>query len=236
MDSVKYWRRLRRPTTSLVVIPAIFVSGLAWPQAQPRDDAAANTASDSGAMALLDAFVAEVQDLSTGFEQRRFDESGEPVEDPSTGRFALLRGDCSCFRWHYDGPDELIIVADGEWIWRYDVPLEQVDQRPASELPASSAILLGGADTLRDEYAVHELPPADGKRWVELTPHDVSASEFMAARLGFADGVPVVVELVDGLNELTRVTFTDIEVNSGLRADDFAFVPPRGVDVIGPDD
>lgn len=236
MDSVKFWRRLRRPTTSLVVIPALLVNGLAWSQAAPGDDSAAATTADSAAVALLDAFDADVHDLLARFEQRRFDESGEPVEEPSTGRFALLRGDCSCFRWHYDGPDELIIVADGEWIWRYDVLLEQVDQRPASELPASTAILLGGAGSLRDRYAIHELAPADGKRWIELTPHDESAGEFVAARLGFADGVPVVVELVDGLDELTRVVFDDIEVNAGQSAEDFAFVPPRGVDVVGPDD
>jgi outer membrane lipoprotein carrier protein len=227
MDSVKFWRRLRRPITSLVVALGALVSSLAWPQ---------DATSDAGALALLDAFVTDVRDLTAGFEQRRFDESGEPVEEPSTGRFDLLRGGCSCFRWHYDAPEELIIVADGEWIWHYDVLLEQVDQRPASDLAASSAILLGGAGTLSDEYAVHELPPADGKRWIELTPHDASASEFVTARLGFVDGVPVAVELVDGLAELTRVDFNDIEVNTGQDAGDFAFVPPRGVTVVGPDD
>ena len=234
MDSVKFWRRLRRSTTSLVVSPALFVTGLAWSQAEPVDNSAANTTSDPGAIALLDAFVAEVGDLSAGFEQRRYDEAGELVEELSTGRFNLLRADCSCFRWHYDAPYELIIVADGDWIWYYEVDLEQVDQRPATDLPASSAILLGGG-TLSDEYAVLELPPADGMRWIELTPRDASASEFVTATLGFADGVPVVVEILDGLQERTRVTFNDIEVNAGQSEDDFAFVPPRGVDVVGPD-
>jgi len=241
MDSVKFWRHLRRSTTSLVVTPALLVTGLAWSQAEPGGDSAVvadiglNATSDEGAVALLDAFVAEVRDLSAGFEQRRYDEAGEPVEELSTGRFDLLRGDCSCFRWHYDAPVELIVVADGEWIWYYDVDVEQVDQRPATDLPASSAILLGGG-SLRDEYAVHELSPAAGMRWIELVPHDPSASEFVTAKLGFADGVPVVVEFVDGLKELTRVSFSDIELNAGLSADDFVFVPPRGVDVVGPDD
>jgi outer membrane lipoprotein carrier protein len=236
MDSVKFWRRRRRPTTSLIAGPALLVMGLAWSQAEPGDSPGADLASDPGAVALLDAFAAEVGDLSASFEQRRYDEAGEPVEEPSTGRFNLLRADCSCFRWHYEPPDELIIVADGEWIWWYDVLIEQVDQRPATDLPASSAILLSDTGTLSDEYVVDELPPADGMRWIELTPRDASASEFVTARLGFADGVPVVVELLDSLGELTRLTFNDIEVNAGQSKDDFAFVPPRGVLVVGPDD
>jgi outer membrane lipoprotein carrier protein len=232
MDSVKFWRRLRRPITSLVVAESLFVAGFAWSQAEQG----AAAASDESAVALLDAFVAEVADLSADFEQRRYDESGELVEDPSVGRFALLRGDCSCFRWHYDPPGELIIVADGEWVWYYDVELEQVDQRPESALPASSAILLNGAGALSDEYSVRELPPADDMRWIELTPLDPSASEFVSVKLGFAEGVPTVVELVDGLHELTRLAFSDIEVNAGQSAEDFEFVPPRGVHVVAADD
>ena len=256
MDSVKFWRRLRRPIDGLVLGSGLLITGLAWPQAEQGEDPAliadpvAGAASDAGAavdagtigisddsaVALLDAFFAEVRDLSAAFEQQRFDEAGEPVEDLSTGRFDLLRADCSCFRWHYDAPYELIIVADGEWIWYYDVDLEQVEQRPASDLPASSVILLSGAGELRDEYAVRELPAADDLRWIELKPLDPSSSEFVAARLGFSGRVPVVIELIDGLNELARLAFTDIEVNAGQSPDDFDFVPPRGVDIVGPDD
>jgi outer membrane lipoprotein-sorting protein len=83
---------------------------------------------------------------------------------------------------------------------------------------------------------VTELPPADGKRWLELTPLDSDASEFVTARLGFVEGLPVVLEIVDGLNELTRVDFDGIEVNTGLTRDEFVFEPPPGVTVISADD
>ena len=91
MDSVKFWRRLRRPTSGLVLTSALLITGLAWSQAEPGGDSSANTdpavgaaadagtvaTSDDSAVALLDAFVAEVRDLAAGFEQSRFDESGE---------------------------------------------------------------------------------------------------------------------------------------------------------------
>ena len=235
MDSGKCWRHLRRPITSLVVALGLSVTGPAWSQAGPAEIPGADAGSDAGAIALLDAFVAEVRDLCAAFEQHRFGEDGEPVEELSTGRFCLLRPDR--FRWHYEAPDELIIVADGEWIWYYEVLFEQVDQRPASELAESPAMLLSGAETIRDNYSITELPPAaDGKRWLELTPLDPDSNEFVAARLGFVDSVPVVLEFVDGLNELTRVAFADIEINSGLTDDDFEFVPPRGVEIVGVDD
>jgi outer membrane lipoprotein carrier protein len=229
MDSVKFSHRLRRPITDLVVSLCLLATGPAWSQA-----GLANTGAEAGAAALLDDFVAEVQDLSAGFVQQRFDENGEVVEEPSTGSFRLLRP--GLFRWHYDPPDEQIIVADGEWLWFYDVLIEQVEKRPASDLATSPAMILSDAALLRDRYAVTELPPADGKRWLELTPLDSDASEFVTARLGFVEGLPVVLEIVDGLNELTRVDFDGIEVNTGLTRDEFVFEPPPGVTVISADD
>jgi outer membrane lipoprotein carrier protein len=225
MDFVKFSHRRRRPIASLVAVLCCFASGVVWPQA---------VQGPGSADELLDAFVADVRDLSAGFEQQRFDQNGIPVEELSTGRFALLRPDL--FRWHYAAPDEQIIVADGEWLWFYDVQLEQADRRPKSDLATSPAMLLSGAATLRDSYDISELSPADGKRWLELTPIDPAANEFVVARLGFAGGVPVVLELVDGLNELTRIAFAAIEVNTGLTSDDFAFVPPAGVTIVGADD
>jgi outer membrane lipoprotein carrier protein len=234
MDSAKFWRRLRRPIISLACAQGLFVAGLAWSQVKPGDSSAAAATSDESAVALLDSFVADVQDLSAGFEQSRYDEFGEPVEEPSSGRFSLLRPDR--FSWHYDAPDEVVVVADGEWLWKYEVLLEQVDKRPASELASSPAMLLGDTAAVRDNYAIAELPAVDGRRWLELTPLDATAAGFVKARLGFVDGVPVVVEFIDGLNELTRVEFNGIEVNTGLTRDEFVFEPPTGVTVVTADD
>jgi outer membrane lipoprotein carrier protein len=227
MDFVKFSHRRRRPITSLVASLCFLSAGLV--SAQTEQGAAADGASD-----LLDAFYAEVRDLAADFVQERFSAAGEPVEEPSTGRFTLLRPDR--FIWHYAPPEEQIIVADGEWLWLYDVEFEQVEQRSLADLAASPALLLGGATPIRDSYQVSELPPAGGMRWLELTPLDPAADDFLTARLGFMDGVPVVVELVDGLGERTRVAFEGVEVNAGLAVDDFAFVPPSGVTVIGADD
>jgi outer membrane lipoprotein carrier protein len=227
MDFVKYSHRRRRAITSLVFSSSLLAAAFAWPQ--PAVDAV----DAASASALLDEFVHEVQDLSARFEQRLFDADGELIEDPATGRFTLLRPDR--FLWHYDTPYEQIIVADGESLWMYDVEFEQVTKAPLSDLATSPAMLLSGATTIRENYRVSELAPENGMRWVELLPIDPGNSDFISARIGFADGVPVVLELVDGLDQLTSVGLEDIEVNSGLTPDDFVFVPPAGVTVVGAD-
>ena len=230
MDSVKFSHRRRRLISSVAVLLCVSASP-AWSQTE-QGAAAESDVSAGTAAELLDAFVANVQDLKATFRQERFDEGGAPVEEPSTGQFVLLRP--NRFRWHYAPPDEQIIVADGEWLWNYDVLIEQAERRPQSDLAASPAMLLSGAETLRASYDIAELPPADGLRWLELRPIDPSA-DFVSARIGFRDAVPVIVELIDTVNDLTRVSFDDIELNTGLDADEFLFVPPEGVDVVGVD-
>ena len=49
----------------------------------------------------------------------------------------------------------------------------------------------------------------------------------------FDEGLPREIELVDGLNQTTRIEFTEIDVDPDLDAGRFDFVPPRGVSVIG---
>jgi len=226
---VKYLPHLRRATsrTIPVCLAGLWVVASAVAQ-DPATDESGKTQSG-----LLDRFVAEVNDLSASFEQSRFDDEGELLDEIATGRFSLLRPDR--FRWHQDSPIELIVDADGEFVWNYDVDLEQAERRPLSELAATPFTLLSGEGHLDDAYRVAELPGSDGLDWIELTPADAAASDFVSARIGFDDGIPVVVELIDSLESLTRAEFFDIEVNTGLDTSLFRFDPPDGVHVVGAD-
>jgi outer membrane lipoprotein-sorting protein len=73
-------------------------------------------------------------------------------------------------------------------------------------------------------------------RRLELLPLDPSGSDFSSVRIGFVDGVPVMLELIDSLNQLMQVTLQGIVVDSGLAAEAFIFDAPPGVTVIGADD
>jgi outer membrane lipoprotein carrier protein len=228
MDFVKYSLRLRRAIDRLVVacLAGLLVSELAWAQSET------SVAESIGPLELVEQFVSDVADLAANFEQNVYDVDGALLE-LSSGQFRLLRP--SRFAWYYETPDEIEIVADGESLWTYDVLLEQITVAPLSDLATSPAMVLSGEGSVSENFLVSDAGSADGKRWVELHPLE-DDGEFESIRIAFVDGTPSILELVDGLSQLTRIEFRDITVNSGLKVRDFEFDPPRGVDVIGRDD
>ena len=181
---------------------------------------------------FVERFVAEVEDLTARFEQSVFD-ADEFLVETSSGRFQLLRPDR--FAWYYELPYELIVIADGESLWMYDVELEQVTVAPLSDLATSPAMLLSGEGSVGETYTVSDFGADDARRWIELLPVE-DDSEFATARIAFRDGIPDALELVDGLSQRTRIEFADVDVNSGLKPRDFEFEPPAGVDVVGSED
>lgn len=231
MDFVKFSHRLRRATSRAV---SIVLVGLPVPIAS-----LAQTVADdetlSPAETRLEHFAATIADLRADFEQFSYDDLGEIVEDPQFGRFEMLRP--NRFLWRTDVPDEILLVSDGERLYNYDVAIEQVTIESLEGLENTPAMLLSGEGTVGDDFRLAEVESGDGLDWIELTPVDPVGSEFAAARIAFdADGIPVAFEIVDGIGYTTRVDLRNVEANTGLAPEDFAFDPPAGVRVVGGDD
>ncbi len=221
MDFVKFWRRLR-PAIASLLFACVPIAALA------QDEPDAGVTSPAG---LIERYVAEVEDLTARFDQKIYEADGEPIAaETSFGELQLLRPDR--FRLRYESPYEEIVVADGEWIWQYDVEVEQVTCAPLSDLSTSPAMLLSGDGTVAEGFDVSDIESDDGRRWIELKPRDED-SEFTSARIAFRDGIPDALELLDEIARTTVVELSDVVVNSGLRRRDFEFDPPRGVDVVG---
>ena len=51
-------------------------------------------------------------------------------------------------------------------------------------------------------------------------------------RIGFEDGRLSLMELIDTLDQRTRISFIDLEENIPVADSIFEFVPPEGVDII----
>jgi len=228
MDFVKYSPRLHRAIIKLVFVG---LGGLA-PATSVWSQAEAGPESDLTPTEFVDRFAAEVEDLTSVFEQNVFDRDGELLET-STGQFLLLRP--NRFAWYYETPYELNIVADGETLWMHDVELEQVTRAPLSDLATSPAMVLSGEGRVSDSFVLNDVASDDGRRWIDLLPIE-DGGDFESARVAFSDGIPSALEFVDGLSQLTHIEFRDIDVNSGLKARDFRFDPPAGVDIVGEDD
>jgi outer membrane lipoprotein carrier protein len=118
-------------------------------------------------------------------------------------------------------------------LWIYDVELEQVTVAPFDDSVASSpAMLLSGDRNVREEFEVVSAYTFEGLDWVKLEPI-AGGSDFISVLIGFSGTTPRRLELVDGLNQVTRIELTNLVVNPELDGGLFELEVPAGVHVIG---
>jgi len=219
MDSGKFWRRRLRSLTSHV-FPLLFAAAHSI-SAQPSTDTAEP----------LDAFLGGVQSLTADFKQEIWaSESADAPLETATGSLALKRP--NRFRWTYTDP-ETTVVSDGKRLRIYDVELEQVTVAPFDDsVGTSPAMLLSGDRNVRDAFDVERTYPLEGLEWVKLVPK-TAGSDFTSVLIGFMGREPRRLELVDGLNQVTRIELENLVVNPELAEETFELDVPAGVDVIG---
>jgi chaperone LolA len=185
---------------------------------------AAPTARDQ-----LKKFFSGTQTYTARFHQLVLDETLNTVEE-SSGQMALKRP--GKFRWDYDPPARQHIISDGRKVWIYDLDLQQITARKADvALGKTPAMMLAGGGDLDASYTVREIGQQGAQLWVGLKPKDEEGS-FSDLRIAFQDGTLKVMELVDMLGQTTRITFTDGRSNVDIPTERFAFVVPKGVDLI----
>jgi outer membrane lipoprotein carrier protein len=178
---------------------------------------------------LLEDFFVKVRTLQADFHQVVLDEDLVPLQETS-GRMWLSRP--GRFRWSYGQPVEQEVLADGLRLWVYDVGLEQVIVRNQSKtLGNTPAALLVNADKPGDSYLIEYLGEQGAISWVTLFPKDSSAP-FSQIQLGFENGDLRLVQMLDQLDQITRLKFDNLIVNDQLPKDLFRLDLPAGVDVI----
>jgi chaperone LolA len=225
MDSARCSRRrLRVSIDSLAVVLALALVGAAGTSgAQPAG-------ADARKSATLDAFLGDVKSLTADFKQEIFG-ADQRLLETETGKLSLLRP--NRFRWTYAAPNEQVIVADGKKLWMYDVDLKQVTVTPLDDTTASSpALLLSGNRDVREDFDVVETYTRDGLDWVRLAPK-TGGSDFTSVLIGFEGKSPRQIELVDGLNQTTRISLANVVVNPDLADSLFDFRAPADANVLG---
>lgn len=184
----------------------------------------------AGAREDLAAFTKGLKGLDGQFSQQVFDVRGKQKE-ASSGRVAVSAP--RLFRWEYTEPYAQLVVADGKTVWVVDPDLNQATRRPQGPEEANSplAILLEPARLERD-FAVKDGGTRGGIAWLEVAPRTADAS-FKTARLGFAGSQLSRLEYVDALGQRTVIAFSGWRRNPAFARGTFAYVPAKGVDVIG---
>jgi outer membrane lipoprotein carrier protein len=149
----------------------------------------------------------------------------------SSGSFEFSRP--NRFRFAYSKPFEQLIVSDGQKVWLYDIDLNQVSVRLLDQALGSTPAALLAGGTLERDFELSALPPRDGLDWVQAKPR---AKEGTVAelRVGFRGKDLAALEIVDAFGQRSVLQFSAVQQGVAVPADRFRFVPPAGVDVIGP--
>jgi len=148
----------------------------------------------------------------------------------SSGRFVFQRP--GRFRWIYEKPYEQLIIADGERLTIFDKDLNQATIRKLqAALPSSPASILFGSNDFEREFDVTDVGARDGLEWVKARPK-AKDTPFERIEIGFRDGLPGGMLLVDNFGQTTTLTFSRVERNPKLESDAFRFTPPKGADIL----
>ena len=187
------------------------------------------TQDTSSGVESFNRFFNEINTLEAQFTQIVLDENMTAVDD-GHGTVWIKRP--GRFRWNYAPPDAQEIVGDGKRVWLYDIELEQITVRNQAEaLGRAPAILLAGTGNLEPTYAMQDIGRHGQVDWVSLIPEDPQ-SGFTEVRIGFEANRLRLMELVDTLDQRTRISFANLKENESLAEQIFQFIPPDGVDVI----
>jgi outer membrane lipoprotein carrier protein len=164
--------------------------------------------------------------------------AGQPPRvKTSSGSFEFLRP--GKFRFDYRKPFVQTLVADGQTLWLHDVDLNQVTARKQAQVLGSTpAALLAAAsdlEALKADFSFKAEASREGLQWVSASPKATDIRSVMVGLRATDKGPELaVLDVQDNLGQRSVLTFSGFEVNPALTAQDFAFRPPPGVDVIRP--
>jgi len=178
----------------------------------------------------LRSFLTQTSSARGDFVQRVTPRPGAKPPVAASGQFVFQRP--GRFRWTYEKPYDQLIVADGQRLVMFDKDLNQVTiKKLQASLPSSPASILFGSNEFEKEFEVSDGGARDGLEWIVAKPR-AKDTAFERIDIGFRDGLPQAMLLVDGFGQSTQLTFTKVERNPKLDADAFRFTPPKGADVL----
>jgi outer membrane lipoprotein carrier protein len=170
-----------------------------------------------------------ISSLSAQFKQQVTDADGFQLQQ-SEGLFQVAQP--NNLRWIVEQPMPQQVISNGLTLWLYDPDLEQVIVQPFdASIESTPAILFSGDLTRLDSaYFIRQLSPDV----FQLTPEQ-GGSLFSELQIIFVDQLPASISLTDSLGQVTRIAFSDVQLNPSLPAALFEFEIPGDIDVINND-
>ncbi|MBD2859258.1 outer membrane lipoprotein chaperone LolA [Spongiibacter sp. KMU-158] len=178
-------------------------------------------AASNNAAEQLQMLLAKNQTIQASFEQTVSSEEGDVLQQ-SQGAIALSRP--NHFRWESTEPFHYLVIGNGKTLWRYDADLEQLDVEPFDAQLADTPALIFSAspEALTAAYQIskNEKAAAGVDEFI-LLPN--ASGLFSELRLQFKNGGLVEMQLVDNLQQHSRILFKKAKYNIKLNESLFRF-------------
>lgn len=191
-------------------------------------------AADGKAMNDLVALLKKMDNFQANFSQLIRSSTGEKISD-TKGEMKIRRP--NQFYWKSSHPDSILVIADGKYLWTYDIDLAQVTKqsldKALKESPAS--LLAGSLDKFEQNFIVNYAKSGMCKKSAHcfLLKSKEKDSTFQNVYIGFENNELVEVRMSDPLGQNIYTSFSDVEINrNNINSALFNFVPPKNVDVI----
>jgi outer membrane lipoprotein carrier protein len=179
---------------------------------------------------VLTDYLNNLYTFKADFTQSVFGVNNQ-VKQKSNGEIIVSSPDN--FYLEYNKPYKLVYVADGKKLWSYDEDLEQVVVKAQGNLLINTpAMLLGNPKDLTKSYSIEKTGVVEGWLWFELTPKQDN-NNFETVGLAFKNNKLIAMEMKDNFGQTTRLEFSHVVKNPTLEKNQFKFIPPKDVDVIG---
>lgn len=165
------------------------------------------------------------------FQQVVSDEDGVALQE-SRGVVQVQRP--QRLYWQSTEPFQSVTVSDGTTIWHHDIDLSQVSRTAVNgDFSHAPALILGGdSAALKSQFQVQLSVLGSGTQQFLLTPKN-EGGPFQSLSLEFSSlSVLRSMEIVDALNQITRITLAAPQKAANFDASLFDFNVPDGVDVI----
>lgn len=194
-------------------------------------------AAEATATAQLEQLLNNVKTYEANFHQKIKDAQGTNVAQ-AEGTVRISRP--NHFYWKSNKPDPIIVIADGKYLWNYDVDLAQVTQQALGPVMKNSpaGILAGESTKLTQAFQVKQAKSQQCSGKVDqcfmLQPKDTDAG-YSHVILGFQDHKLVEIRMQDGLGQDVLTVFKQVQINHPIDAKIYQFKPGKGVDVIHAD-
>ena len=182
----------------------------------------------------VERYFARMNDYTSDFIQISQDQLNRKRE--AAGHLYLKRS--RMMRWEYTSPEEELFISDGKTVYFYVPADKQVNKETVKETfdDRMPLMFLLGRSNLQAEFKEFALLPTNpvfaGMKVIRMTPKrktdlkelimEVDPASYQIRRL--------LLSHTDGSR--SDFVFSNIRVNTGLKASDFEFKVPQGVQVV----